>query len=154
MNKIFRLFDLMVEKNINAKKISDDTGISTGNISDWKSGRSKPSIEKLELLADYFDVSVDYLLGREKKSLFSDLSDNEQKIISIFKKLTDTQQGRIIERAEILAEQNKPDIEMSEKTYPVRAVAFGGGNTDTEITEEELQYAEALIHKLKNKEKQ
>lgn len=47
-----------------AKKISDATGISTGNISDWGSGRSKPTAEALVLLADYFDVSVDYLLGR------------------------------------------------------------------------------------------
>lgn len=50
-----------------AKKISDATGISTGNISDWRSGRSKPTAEALVLLADYFDVSVDYLLGRTDK---------------------------------------------------------------------------------------
>ncbi len=49
---------------LTAKKLSDDTGISTGNISDWKSGRSMPTASKLVILADYLDCSVDYLLGR------------------------------------------------------------------------------------------
>ncbi|MCL2698474.1 MAG: helix-turn-helix domain-containing protein [Oscillospiraceae bacterium] len=38
--------------------------MSTGNVSDWKSRRSKPNIDTLPKIADYFDVSVDYLLGR------------------------------------------------------------------------------------------
>ena len=66
MGKIDNLFILMNKKGIKAKKLSDDTGISTGNISDWKIGRSMPSADKLSILADYFNVSVDYLLGREK----------------------------------------------------------------------------------------
>ena len=39
-------------------------GISSGNISDWKSGRSFPSAPKLDILANCLDCSVDYLLGR------------------------------------------------------------------------------------------
>ena len=58
------LFILIRQKGLNAKKISDDTGISTGNISDWKSGRSMPTATKLDILATYLDCSVDYLLGR------------------------------------------------------------------------------------------
>lgn len=64
MTKIPNLFKLMLEKNVSAKKLSDDTGISTGNISDWKSGRSAPTFEKITLLSDYFQVSADYLLGK------------------------------------------------------------------------------------------
>ena len=47
------------------EKLSDDTGISTGNISDWKSGRSMPTASKLVILADYLDCSVDYLLVKK-----------------------------------------------------------------------------------------
>ena len=64
MTKIPRLFELMKEHGISSKKLSDDTKISTGNISDWKSGRSQPSLEKIRILADYFNVSIDYLVGR------------------------------------------------------------------------------------------
>lgn len=58
------LFNRIIEKGLSAKKVSEATGISTGNISDWKSGRSMPSAVKLDILADYLDCSVDYLLGR------------------------------------------------------------------------------------------
>ena len=64
MTKIPNLFALMKARNITAKNISENTGISAGNISDWKSGRSAPTIDKIKLLANYFNVSTDYLLGR------------------------------------------------------------------------------------------
>ena len=64
MTKIPRLFKLMEVKKITAKKLSEDIGISTGNISDWKNGRSSPTLEKIQVLSDYFDVSTDYLLGK------------------------------------------------------------------------------------------
>lgn len=65
--KIPVLFELLKERGITAKKLSDDTGISTGNISEWKSGRVSPSAKKLQVLAEYFGVSTDYLLGTEKR---------------------------------------------------------------------------------------
>lgn len=64
MFKIHNLFRIIEEKGISAKKFSDDTGISTGNISDWKSGRCCPSIKALITIADYLDISLDYLVGR------------------------------------------------------------------------------------------
>ena len=64
MVNLYNLFLRIKELNLTAKKLSNDTGISTGNISDWKSGRSMPTAIKLDTLADYLDCSVDYLLGR------------------------------------------------------------------------------------------
>jgi len=64
MVNLDNLFLRIKELKLTAKKVSEDTGISTGNISDWKSGRSMPSAIKLDILADYLDCSVDYLLGR------------------------------------------------------------------------------------------
>lgn len=59
-----RVFELIREKGIKQKDLADALGISTGNISDWKSGRARPSIDVLEKLAEYFHVSIDYLSGR------------------------------------------------------------------------------------------
>lgn len=50
--------------------ISKKTGISTGNICDWKSGRSKPSAETLINIAECYNCSVDYLLGRTNMKHF------------------------------------------------------------------------------------
>ena len=45
--------------------VGKELGISTGSIAQWKNG-SVPSGETLVKIADYFHVSVDYLLGREE----------------------------------------------------------------------------------------
>lgn len=55
---------LMKEHGVSSYKLTKDTGISNGLISNWKQGVKIPSAENLIKIADYFDVSVDYLLGR------------------------------------------------------------------------------------------
>lgn len=62
MPDLSNLFNFIDEKN--TQYISDQTGISTGNICDWKSERSKPSAESLVIVAEALNCSVDYLLGR------------------------------------------------------------------------------------------
>ena len=54
---------LMKEKGVTRYKVSKDTGISQSTLSDWKRKRSTPKIDKLQILADYFGVTVDYLTG-------------------------------------------------------------------------------------------
>lgn len=55
---------VLEKKNISAYRLSQETGITQGMISYWKSGERMPSAENLITLADYFGCSVDYLLGR------------------------------------------------------------------------------------------
>ena len=43
-------------------KVAKDTGIPKSTFSDWKSGRSKPKIEKLIILANYFGCPINDLL--------------------------------------------------------------------------------------------
>ena len=53
------------EKGIRATPLLKKLKIATGSVSNWKNG-SKPDTDKLIKIADYFNVSIDYLLGREK----------------------------------------------------------------------------------------
>lgn len=64
MVNIGNLFKMIARKGITQSKLAEDTSVSTGNISDWKKGKSMPSAIKLDELATYFECSVDYLLGR------------------------------------------------------------------------------------------
>ena len=41
--------------------------LSRTTLSDWKRGRSVPKTDKLQKIADYLDVTLDYLLGNEQK---------------------------------------------------------------------------------------
>ena len=58
---------LMMNNHINKADLAKAISVSSGNLSDWANGRSSPSIEKLIRIADYFDVSLDYLCGREDR---------------------------------------------------------------------------------------
>ena len=64
MVNLDNLFARIKEQGLNAQRLSKATGISSGNIGDWKRGRSAPSASALFVLADCLDCSIDYLLGR------------------------------------------------------------------------------------------
>ena len=53
---------LLDERKVTAYKVARETGIPTTCFSDWKSGRSKPKLDKLLKLAEYFGVSLDYFI--------------------------------------------------------------------------------------------
>ncbi len=59
-----RFAQLLQENGVTAYRVSKETGIATATLSDWKKGRSVPKQDKMAKIADYFHVSVDYLLGR------------------------------------------------------------------------------------------
>lgn len=50
------------KKGVTDYRVSEDTKITKSTFSDWKSGRSNPKIDKLKILADYFNVSIEYFL--------------------------------------------------------------------------------------------
>jgi transcriptional regulator with XRE-family HTH domain len=58
-----RYEELLKEKGVTNYKVAKDTGIAQATLSDWKNGKSTPKNDKLQILADYFDVSLDYLVG-------------------------------------------------------------------------------------------
>ena len=58
-----KIFKLLKDKGITRYRLSQDIGVSEGHISDWKSGKSRPTAERLVRLAKYFEVTTDYLLG-------------------------------------------------------------------------------------------
>lgn len=53
---------LLNERNITAYQVSKETGIATATFTEWKKGTYKPKVEKLVLIAQYFDVPLEYFL--------------------------------------------------------------------------------------------
>ena len=58
--------ELLKQTGKTSYQVSKDTGIAQSVLSDWKSGRSKPKVDKLQKLAAYFGVTVNYFLQEEK----------------------------------------------------------------------------------------
>ena len=57
-----RYIELRDKKGVTDYRVSKDTGITKSTFTDWKNGRSAPKIEKLALLAKYFDVPIEYFI--------------------------------------------------------------------------------------------
>lgn len=63
---MYEKFLLLLERDgKTAYRVSEDTGIAQSTLSDWKAGRSTPKVDKLQILAKYFGVSIEYFLETE-----------------------------------------------------------------------------------------
>lgn len=89
--------ELRLEKKLSQEKIAEDLEISQPLIAKWESHQSTPSPEMLDYIADYFNVSVDYLIGRSKyRNLEADNSELDNVLFSKAKDLTDDEKKTII----------------------------------------------------------
>ena len=64
-DKILKL--LRNEKNMSQQELADALGISKSSINMYERGERQPNFEVLEAIADFFNVDIDYLLGRTTK---------------------------------------------------------------------------------------
>ena len=64
---------LRKQRNLTQEQIADAFGVSCQAISKWETGTSYPDISLLPIIADYFSVSVDYLLGHDTSKQKEDI---------------------------------------------------------------------------------
>ena len=85
-----RLINLREKKNVTQAVVSESTGISRTSIVAYEKGTSIPDLEKLYLLAEYYEVSCDYLLGRDVSDCHSIQFEN------MLKNLMDKQHNELL----------------------------------------------------------
>lgn len=66
MNLLDNIKALCKEHKVSQRKLEQSLGLSNGSISKWS--KSSPSIDVLQKVANYFNVSVDYLTGKTEKN--------------------------------------------------------------------------------------
>lgn len=59
-----RLKSLRKAKNLSQYELADRLGFSRGKLANYEQGTREPDFATLEIIADFFDVSTDYLLGK------------------------------------------------------------------------------------------
>lgn len=108
--------NLCKENGYSPTSLLKKLNISTSKLTAWKNG-SMPNSSLLIPISDCLGVSVDYLLtGKEKSSPSDKLTDDERKLLTYYKKLSDIDKGIVIGRAEQLAESDKTPFKQSKKT--------------------------------------
>ncbi len=100
-----RLLNLIKEKGINKNQLQKELNLNKSSILNWTQRGNVPSGDTLSLLANYFNVSVDYLLGnsdirQNKKAARNGSLDSE--IIRLFESLPPEEQAKMIEYGELL----------------------------------------------------
>jgi transcriptional regulator with XRE-family HTH domain len=114
---MYEIFNQLLEKSgVKAIDVSRATGIPSSTFTDWKKGRSVPKQEKLLKIADYFNVSIDYLMNGEEKNnqpyyideeaaeTAQEIYDNDKILFDVYRTVD---KDRLVEFAKKLAELRK-----------------------------------------------
>lgn len=114
MSLVKRIKGLCDEQKVSFAAVERKIGISNGQIRRWDN--VSPKGETLNKVADYFDVSVDYLLGRTDKKRYYDLTEKDE--LDIQKELKKIINGEDVDHAfaafdgRILDDLNEEDREL------------------------------------------
>ena len=86
---VIRLNKLISENRISKYKLAKDLKIGKATVLNWCDGKNEPKVKQIRMLAEYFGVSTDYLLGLEdefggKTSINNSFNDNSSISINSF----------------------------------------------------------------------
>lgn len=83
-----RLKELRTENKLKQSDVAEKLFITQTGYSNYENGRTEPNIEMLCKLADLYNVSIDYLIGRDKTFLtFERYNQEKQNLIKMIDKL-------------------------------------------------------------------
>ena len=91
------------EYNVSISAISKAVGIPQTTMSNWVNRGSKPNIEDVVKICDYFSISIDYLLGRESEDSIIVINEDkkytsdEKELIKMYRKLENKKKETVIE---------------------------------------------------------
>ncbi len=113
-----RLRDLREDKDLLQKQVCCIIDCKSQQYQLYESGKREIPFHSAVKLADFYCVSLDYIAGRtnNKKGLnISELPEVETEIIKKFRSLSDERKGRILERLDVLCEE-----QTAEKKRPIQ----------------------------------
>lgn len=103
---MFRLKELREENGLKRSELARDLKINAGTIANYENEIREAPYEYLILFSNYFNVTLDYLLGREpyegiSMPLAGALNSNERKLISNYRQLDYKGKDRVLEYIEL-----------------------------------------------------
>lgn len=93
--KMYEVFEQLLQKyGITPYKVAKESGVTQTALSNWKSGKSTPATKTLQKIADYFGVTLDYLLTgqedpKEKNNPYEAQDDTERQLLILCRKAGD-----------------------------------------------------------------
>lgn len=107
MCNLYERIEMFCEKqNIRFAELSRETGLSQTVFSELKHGKTKSlSLEKVMKIADYFDISLDELIGRKKEAPSPERDEAVGKVTDLFNQMTEEQKDFFLRLLEQTVQQ-------------------------------------------------
>ena len=127
---MLRLKELRAKKGLKQSEAAEILGIATSTYSKYERGESQPDFRTLSKIADFFEVSVDFLLNRETKVKelshietggMLNVSNDELVLVVNYRQLSDYDQHDV---DEFVKHKLKNSVEFSEDFLPRTADEF------------------------------
>ncbi|MDR9503379.1 S24 family peptidase [Brevibacillus agri] len=156
MNTIAERIEFLIEKKgLSKNQFAKEVGISTGNLGDWKRGKSMPGANALIAISSFFDVSLDWLMtGKERPTPKTEpeasaiFFDTKREVVSHFDKLLDSLDEKdrdFINRYIELATFHKQHVAATSERTP-QPVPSKKVTKLEQIKESSTGYSEELTH--------
>lgn len=113
-----KLKELRFFKKITQTELSQVLGVSQQTVGSWETNNSTPNLTMLGKLADYFEVSADYLLGRNENDLGNILSDDQVMLLDAFGELDVVNRQKVLGYIEGLCHEQKRNKKVKSLTSP------------------------------------
>ena len=78
---------LLDKKGVKNSDVARATGISNMTLSDWKRGKSVPKSDKMRKIAEYLNVSVDYLMTGKDGAFTKEIAETDAKLLFMNKEM-------------------------------------------------------------------
>lgn len=112
-----KLRDLRIAAGKDQKEIAEILGVAVSTYSQYETGKTIPSLSVLRTLADYYNVSLDYLVDRTSED-YLNLSEEEKELIYFYNNVNKHNQANLLREARYLLgeEQYKKNALHEEET--------------------------------------
>lgn len=108
---MLRIQQLREEHNLSQRALAAKISANPKTVNFWEHGQSEPSAGFIIALADVFECTTDYILGREDDlgsvNVMRGLTADEQQILQIFTELSQKEQSELLTYAQFLLSRSK-----------------------------------------------
>lgn len=94
-----RLIELRKSIKKTQIELADYLGVTQTSYRRYENGEAEPNIERLIKLADYYHVTLDYLVGREFANDAGYLTEREKELLKVYRNLTERNQQTLIDES-------------------------------------------------------
>lgn len=105
-----KIRELRMNRGLSQLKLAEVLGVSRSTIAMWETEASQPDNNALIDLADYFNTTVDFILGRENESALDNKVELDNLQFALYgevKELSDEDKKKILDFAKFVKEQTK-----------------------------------------------